>query len=110
MVRARKLKHKITIQSATETQDAYGEPVQTWATYAIRDAEIIPTAGNEYFVSQQVYSSQPVQFRLRYDNTVRQITPKMRISFDSKVFDIESVINFREMNRDIDLMCVEHNG
>ena len=110
MVRARRLKHKVTIQTPTETQDAYGEPVQTWGTYAIRDAEVIPVSGNEYYVSQQVYSEKAVTFRLRYDNTARQITTKMRVSYDSRTFDIESVINFRELNRDIDLMCVEHGS
>lgn len=110
MVRARRLKHKITIQNATEAQDSYGEPVKTWGTYAIRDAEVIPSAGNEYFTAQQIFSQKAVVFRLRYDNTSRQITPKMRVSYDSRVFDIESVINFRELNRDIDLMCVEKDG
>lgn len=109
MVRARRLKHKITIQQVTESQDSYGQPQETWATYAVRDAEILPATGTEYFTSQQVYSEKSVRFRLRYDNTVRQITTKMRVSYDSRTFDIESIINVKEINRDIDLMCIERN-
>jgi SPP1 family predicted phage head-tail adaptor len=110
LVRARRLKHKITIQNVTETQDSYGQPKESWATYAVRDAEIIPATGNEYYTSQQIYSEKTIRFRLRYDNTVRQVTPKMRISYDSRTFDIESVINVKELNRDIDIICTEHNA
>lgn len=107
MVRARKLRNNITIQTPTETRDAYGDPVKTWATYAVRAAEILPVSGREYFTAQQVYSEQVTRFKLRHDNTTKAITTKMRIFYDSRYFNIISVINEQTMNRDITIVCSE---
>lgn len=110
MVRARQLKHRITIQSATETKDSYGQAIKTWSTYCIRDAEIINEPGSEYFTEQQIYAERPVVFRIRYDLTAKDITPKMRVLYDSNYYDIHSVINNRETNRHINIQCILHNG
>ena len=107
MVRARKLNNKITIQTPTETRDSYGDPVKSWATYAVRSASITPVNGNEVFVAQQVYSEQVSRFRLRYDSVTKDITTKMRILYDSRYFNIISVINEYTENKEITLVCSE---
>ena len=107
MVRARRLKDKITVQQATETRDAYGEPVAMWATYAIRFADINPVSGREYFTAQQSYSENSYRFAIRYDTKTKDITPKMRISYDSRVFDIQAVLNEGTLNRDITIIATE---
>jgi SPP1 family predicted phage head-tail adaptor len=107
MVFARKLRNRITIQEPTESRDAYGDPVKTWSTYAIRHADVAPISGREFFLSQQVYSEQTTRFKIRYDSVTKNITTKMRIYFKSRYFNIQSVINENTMNRDITLICRE---
>lgn len=104
---AARLRKKITIQQLTETQDAEGGLVESWATYAIRSASIVPLNGTEYFQSRQFQNDVNYRIRLRYDSITKDITPKMRISWDSKIFDIESIINPMERNKELVLMCIE---
>jgi SPP1 family predicted phage head-tail adaptor len=107
-MRARKLMHKVTIQQATDTLDSAGEPIQTWATYATRSAEVMPMGGRETFRLQQYYADATAVIRLRYDSLTKAITPEMRVSFDSRIFNIESMINVDELNREIKLVCKEN--
>ena len=109
MVRARKLRHKITIQSVTQSTDARGGPTETFSTYAIRRAEIKPLSGREYFANQQVQSQSSIWFKVRYDNTTKRIDPTYQVSYDSRIFDIESVINVDEKDQELVLMCVEQH-
>ena len=103
-MRAGRLNKKITIQQTTETQSSIGEVINTWATFAIVWAAIEPLLGREYFESQQVNAEETIRFRIRY---VAGITPKMRISWHSRLFDIRSIINVRERNQELLLMAVE---
>ncbi|MGW8180402.1 MAG: phage head closure protein, partial [bacterium] len=47
VVRARRLRSRITIQTPTRTANSYGEPIETFSTYAIRWAEIKMVTGRE---------------------------------------------------------------
>lgn len=84
-----KLDRYITIQSATETKDSFGAPIQTWATLASVWAQIKEVRGKEYFAAQAVNSEVDTIFAIRYRSDV---TTKMRISYDSKTYDIQSVV------------------
>lgn len=97
-------RNKITIEETTETQDSIGEPVDSWDTFARPWAEIEPRGGREYFDAQTVNAKIDLIFKIRYQSG---IIPKMRISWNSRVFNILSVINVREMNKDILLACEE---
>lgn len=106
-MRAGALRHKVTIEQPTNSQDSMGGLTQTWTTYAIRFAEVKPLSGREFFDAQQYAADVNYRIRLRYDDTSKNITPSMRVSWDSRVFDIESVINRDERNKEIILMCLE---
>lgn len=103
-----RLRRKITIQQITETRDAYGEPIKTWTTLLNTRAAIEPLMGREFWESQQHNAEKNVRFRIRHSKTAETITPKMRISWDSRTFDIQSVVNVYERNREIILMAVEY--
>ena len=106
-MRTGSLNKRITVQSYTPTGNAIGEPIKSWSTYATRWAAIEPLLGREYWAAQQVVAENSVRFRLRYDATTAAITPKMRVSYDGRLFDIQSVVNVREQNIEIVLMTVE---
>lgn len=103
-MRAGKLRHWITIQTRTDTRDSYGEPISTWTTFDQVWASIEPIAGREYFASKETRSQSTHRMRIRYRSG---ITTKMRISWDSRLFDIESILNTEERDRELILMCVE---
>lgn len=99
-----RLRHKIVIQNPSESNGSYGETVTTWGTFATVWASVEPLNGREYFESQQTNAEVNFRFRIRY---TASITPKMRISYDSRTFDIISVINVNERDRETVLMAKE---
>jgi len=77
-VRAGKLDRRITIESATETQDTFGEFVPVWSTFATEWAEFEPQVQRETADEAFVAEARAV-FRVRYRS---DITTKMRIVHD----------------------------
>lgn len=89
-MRAGELRHRITIQRATETQDAFGAVVQTWSTFATLWAGVEALSGREFFAAQQVNAQVSHRIRIRY---LSGVTPKMRVVFGSRTFNIEVVMD-----------------
>lgn len=98
------LRHWITIQESTDTRDSYGEPIHAWNTFDQVWASIEPISGREYFASKETRSQSTHRIRIRYRSG---LSTKMRISWDSRYFDIESILNPDERDRELVLMCVE---
>ena len=84
---------RIGIQRATLTANAYGERAETWATLATVWAEVQykEGSGREAVQSDQVYSSQPVHFIIRYSSDVSDIRPSDRIKYNGNNYQIEGV-------------------
>lgn len=87
-MRAGDLDRKIVIQSFTETQDAYGAPVKTWAAFATVWAQVRPVRGREGFEAEQVAAQILATFRIRY---LAGVLLTMRISYDGKVWNLRSI-------------------
>lgn len=103
-MRAGLLRHKITIQRATETQSAAGALSTTWATFATVWSEIEPITGREFFAQKIIQGEITHKITIRY---LSGVVPKMRIIYGSRTFDIEQVMNVRERNKEMALMCKE---
>ena len=103
-MRAGRLHKKILIESVSEVRDSRGETTQTWSTTITTRAAIAPLRGREYFEAHQENREVTHKIIIRYQSG---ITPKMRINFNGRYFDIESIINVEERNRELNLMCVE---
>ena len=104
-MRAGKLRRSITIQQPTNATDAIGGLTQSWSTFASAYAEISPNNGREAIQAQQINAQQPIQIRMRY---VSGVLPKMRVLYGSRIFEIISVANLNEKDREIELTCLEH--
>jgi SPP1 family predicted phage head-tail adaptor len=104
-MRAGLLRHQITIQTSTVSRDSSGSTIDTWATYAVVMAAYEPQSGSESFKEDQEQATQTVKYRIRF---LAGITPKMRVLFDSRVFDILSVIDVGGRNKQLHLVCSEH--
>lgn len=85
------------------TNDA-GEKVPTWATVETRWGSIEPLQGRERSAAQQVTPNVSHRIRLRYGSTV---TAKDRIAYGGRTFEIDAVLNTREGNRQLELLCTE---
>jgi len=105
MPRAGKLRYLVTIQQATEAASSFGEPIATWATYAQRWAGVEPLSGNEFFAAGARQGRRAVRFWLRNDGLT--LVPKMRVSHDSRVFDIDAVIPPEKKGGYLQLMTSE---
>lgn len=104
-MRAGELRNRVTVEQYTESANSVGEPVKTWSTYAVLDAAINALTGTERIQAAQVNANAFVQMTLRY---YPGITPKMRVRLGSRTFQIASVVNVDERNREIDLLMVEN--
>lgn len=106
-MRAGLLRKTVVVQSTNESRTSSGAVANTWATHCTRRAAVEPISGKEYFDARAENANVTVKFRLRHDSLTGLITPKMRVSYDSRYFDIESVINTGERDKEIILMCRE---
>lgn len=98
------LRHRIVIERGTEVQNAFGEPITTWATFAERYAAILPQSGREFIGAQQVVPELTHLVRLRY---VAGVTSKMRIRFGSRVFDILAPLDEEARGVEVTFACRE---
>lgn len=99
-----KLRHRITIQQLTRTPDGSGGYTETWPTFSTVWASINPVHGKELFEAQQIQSNVTHKIRIRYLSGVKS---SMRVSFESRIFQIQSVINWEEHDREMMLECSE---
>ena len=102
-MRSSKLKYPIVIEQATASRDSYGEPVQTWETYSNVWADIQPLRGREFYDAQQVNAELTKKITVRLDE---DISPQMRVSYDSRYMDIQSVRHFHDYQETV-LLCRE---
>lgn len=104
-MRAGKLRRLISIEQPTNGVDGIGGITQSWTVFAANVyAEILPNNGREAIQAQQINAQQPVLIRLRY---LPGITPKMRVRYGARIFEIVSPANLQERNREMELTCVE---
>jgi SPP1 family predicted phage head-tail adaptor len=98
------LRHKVIIQQPAEVTNSLGEITVSWSTFAIVWAEILPLSGREYWSSKQVNSEVTGKIRIRYKSG---ITPKMRVKYGTRIFNIEAVMNYQEKNIETVLLVKE---
>lgn len=103
-MQAGKLNQRIELQSATTAADSYGEPIQTWATYATVWAAVVPLSGRELIYAQQVSSETNIRITIRYTSSV---AVGHRVKYGTRYFDINAVIDRDMRNEQIELMCKE---
>jgi SPP1 family predicted phage head-tail adaptor len=104
MVIAGTLRHKINLQSKTGTPDEYGEPIESWTTYATVRARISPLSGEELIAAQQVQAETTHNVEIRYRAAV---TTTNKIIFGSRTLEIVSIVNPDERNKNQILLCRE---
>ena len=93
-MRAGRIDRRITIQEATRTQDALGEPVPAWSFLATVWAEVRAArggGGEREGEGEKLEATELRLFRIRYSSTVSSVGPQHRIIYDGKTYDIRAV-------------------
>lgn len=108
-MQAGRLRHRITLQSSTESKDSFGGASKTWAAVGTVWAAVEPLSGREYFDARQQEASVDTRITVRWRDGVE---PKMRVlwtdpSDTAHVYDIVSVITDYTHMRQYVLMCAE---
>jgi len=103
------LRHRVTIQAATETQNDFGEVTKTWSDLATVWAAVEALSGREYFEARQLQRSTLTRMIIRWRDDV---TAGHRVRWTDTMgtthtYDIESVIADRTHRAQLTLMCVE---
>jgi SPP1 family predicted phage head-tail adaptor len=102
------LRQKVSLQSEAQTPDGAGGYTLAWTTLATVWANIIPISGNEVYAAGHLegHATHKVTIRWRSDITP---TTDMRLTYNSRVFNIRAVLNRGELNRQF-LLYVEEGG
>lgn len=103
-MRSGDLRYRITIQQNQPIKDNEAITVDNWTEFATVWGAVEPIRGREYFQAAAVNAENTVRFRIRYQ---KGITSKMRVSYDERTFNIQTVIDIDEQHREIHLMCLE---
>ena len=94
---------RITVQSASTSDDSLGQPVKTWATYKTLWAEARPTRGREFFASNGAVNEANVTFRIDFRE---DITAEMRVLWRGLEHAIIAPpIDIDGARRTLELMC-----
>jgi len=103
-MRLGRLDRRITIQGATTTTNDLGQKKETWTTIAEVWAKIDQRPGKDSEKSESRFFSRPVTFVVRFRD---DIGPDDRVSFDGKIYRIESVNEVHYSRRRwMNLRCV----
>lgn len=103
-VRVGQLRHRLAIQTATESVDAMGGVSESWATDITVWGQITRKGGGEKTTGEAVKATATHEIVIRYYSG---LTPKNRFLFGSREFNILSVRDFDERNCYMICDCVE---
>lgn len=99
---ATKLRHRIKIEQATETRDAWGGVVVAWTTLADNvPAEVVPLPGREFMAATAEVAGVTARITIRY---MAGVTAAMRVVFDGAAYNIKSVLPDPTARRHLTLM------
>jgi SPP1 family predicted phage head-tail adaptor len=96
--------HQVDVQRQATSQDSVGQIENLWTTTATIFVNIVPVSGREFFAASGERAEVTHKIYAWYGPT---IVPRDRISFGGRIFDIKSVINIGERNKELELMCTE---
>ena len=104
-MRAGPLRHRIAVQSKTETQSPRGGIVETWNTVETRWGSIEPLRAREVLEAQQVDARLSHRVIMRY---IPILTNQHRLVFNgTRIFHIHSVRHLQERSRTTEILCME---
>ncbi len=101
-----RLRHRLWLERVDRTADGGGGAEESWIKLADIWAEIRPVGGSE------IYDSDALVGRTSHEIIVRfrpDVSPTMRLSSETRRFEISAVIDIDERRRWLKCLCVERD-
>lgn len=99
------LRHRIQVQERTTTQDAWGEPLDTWTTVLRLWAELRDLSGREFLEARQVEGAAiATRLRIRWRPDVHE---GQRVVIGGRVLEVAAVLDPDGRRRWLELACTE---
>lgn len=95
--------HVLIVETVEPGSELAGEP-ETVTEVAQVYGAIMPLSGNEYLRAQQLEATVSHVIRTEFMQTAH---PRMRLRHGERVFNVESVVNVAERNRELEWRCTE---
>lgn len=95
---------RITFYRYEEKENALSQSEQVLKEIKTVWASVEPTRGREYQEAQRIRPELTYKITTRYH---KDITPDMFIKFKDRFFNIISVINVKEQNAMLEIICIE---
>ena len=99
-MQAGKLNSRVTIQSLGVTQDATGEVIEGWSTFATVWADVRDVSGREFLAAQSTQNVIQTKILIRY---LDGVIPSMRVVDGADTYNIETAL--RQGKVGLLLMC-----
>lgn len=104
-MRAGDLTHRIDFEQPALAKSTGGAVLRKWEPFRQNvPASVEPLSGRELFLAQSLNSETTHKVTLRF---LPGITQLMRIVFQGRIFDIVSIANKKERNREIEIIAKE---
>jgi SPP1 family predicted phage head-tail adaptor len=104
---ASRLRHRLTLQQEVQTADGAGGNTRTWQNIVDLWAEINPISGRERAFAGQVQAEISHKITIRYRSGV---TAGMRLLYNTRIFNIRTILNSKENNETLELWADEGMG
>lgn len=101
---AGQLRHRVRLEHYTQTANAVGDPVKSWAAVTEIWARVEPLSGRELEWAQQQHAQAAIRVTMRYR---AGLDPTYRVLFGTRTFEVLAVLNPDERNEQLELACRE---
>ena len=105
-VRAGMLRHVVLMQRSMEVHNSVGYVTHVWSNMLETRAFVKPLTGGEWFISEHLLNTVDHQVIIR-DPRSMKFTPKDRIIFGTRIFDIISIRNYEERQMHLNILVKE---
>jgi SPP1 family predicted phage head-tail adaptor len=102
MLRAGRLRQRVTVQSRTLTKNQYHEQVETWTSGECIPADVVPFRSAEGVAGDRLETQERYRVTIRYNAA---ITNKHRLMWGTVPLEIHQVIDRDNRGRAMDLIC-----
>lgn len=95
------------LEKVEEAQNEYGHFEDNWRVAFRRWAEFQTAGGKEFQQQDQTQAEVSHRLVLRSDRQTRGITPKYRIQFQSRIFEVTKAVDVNEGLMEVSVDCKE---
>jgi SPP1 family predicted phage head-tail adaptor len=105
-MRAGRLRHYVELQRVSVAADSHGDQSKTWSTIATAWAQVLEMTMRERQSASQTLADADVRVLMRGRSDLR-LTPKDRVKFGDRIFDIRGVVDMGGKGIEWQLLCTE---